>query len=252
MNAAELEELARSIAGLLAAGAAHGLGTSSLHGIGEITFRDGIVVAVASVGSRLRQAWIIKREQVPAGWKDTPIDVVVAKKSKGAERWLVGVELKWWRQDDGSNAGNRRSALIRDFLRCAALYQDVEDGAFIAMVSTNGSWVRTTSTSGSDARLGAALTRRGESKWDVATLSSCAGMKAAVNSLREKSVPIVSAFSSRLFAETAVCENGKEQVVARVWEVRKHQNSRILISSELESSFGKLKTAKSADVDQTT
>lgn len=55
----------QSICGILISHAAHGLATSSLEGMGEITLRDSLIVAAAAAGAQAKQAWILQREVLP-------------------------------------------------------------------------------------------------------------------------------------------------------------------------------------------
>src|SRR5262245_20972023 len=128
---------------MLVSQASHGISTSSLVGLGEISLRGATIVAAASMGARLRQAWLLFREQTPNTWNGAAVDVVVARKVGHRIRWVAGVELKWWRQSDGANAGNRRRELVRDFLRAASLCPLVDDVSFVTLLSTEDSWSRT-------------------------------------------------------------------------------------------------------------
>lgn len=56
MTSGEERSFAESVAAMLVSQAAHGLSTSSLQGLGEITLRDATIVGAASVGARMRQA----------------------------------------------------------------------------------------------------------------------------------------------------------------------------------------------------
>jgi hypothetical protein len=119
--------------------------------MGEITLRDGLIVAAASIAAELRQGWLLEREVQPEGWHDSDVDLLISRKGNaGVIHTLVGVELKWWRREDAGNAANRRKDLIKDFFRAAALYSTVEEIAFVALVSTAFSWKATASTKGSD------------------------------------------------------------------------------------------------------
>jgi hypothetical protein len=118
MNNSEVKQLGEAMASMLLSQAAHGLATGSLEGTGEITLRDGLIVAAAAEGARIRQAWIIEREVIPNGWTDAPVDLFLRKQGNlGAISTIGGVELKWWRKTDAGNSANRRRDLIRDFIR---------------------------------------------------------------------------------------------------------------------------------------
>jgi len=96
MKPSEIQELASGIANMLLSHAAHGLSTGSLHGMGEITLRDGLVVAAAAAGAKARQAWILAREFTPDGWSDAAVDLVIYRKgNQDAEKAVGGIELKF-------------------------------------------------------------------------------------------------------------------------------------------------------------
>jgi hypothetical protein len=141
MTPVQVQELADRICSILISHAAHGLATSSLEGMGEITLRDSLVVAAAAAGAQTKQAWVFQREVLPVGWTDSAVDLMLYRTGNHDAQHLVGgAELKWWRHTDKSNASNRRRDLVRDFLRAAALYPGVEDFAFVALLSTEVSW----------------------------------------------------------------------------------------------------------------
>jgi len=73
---AQVQELADRICAILIAHASHGLATSSLEGMGEITLRDSLIVAAAAAGAQIKQAWVLEREVLPAGWTDSAVDLV--------------------------------------------------------------------------------------------------------------------------------------------------------------------------------
>lgn len=77
MTPAEIQDLADRISSILISHAAHGLATSSLAGTGEITLRDSLIVAAAATGAKIKQAWVLKREVLPAGWSDSAVDLIV-------------------------------------------------------------------------------------------------------------------------------------------------------------------------------
>ena len=82
MKNTEIQALADATAHMLLSHACHGLATSSLEGIGEITLRDGLVVAAAAVGARTKRAWIFEREVLPDGWTDATVDLMVYRKGQ--------------------------------------------------------------------------------------------------------------------------------------------------------------------------
>ncbi|OOE43711.1 hypothetical protein BZG09_09545 [Salinivibrio kushneri] len=149
----EVQELADRVASMLLSYAAHGLATSSISGMGEISLRDGLVAAAAASGANQSRSWIIKREVQPQGWLDSAVDLYIkSKTSHGNIREVGGVELKWWRRDDAGNASNRRRDLVKDFIRAASLFSQVNDFAIVALLSTDVSWSKTTSTQGCQRR----------------------------------------------------------------------------------------------------
>ncbi|WP_457825597.1 hypothetical protein, partial [Staphylococcus aureus] len=75
----EVKQLGEAMANMLLSQAAHGLATGSIEGTGEITLRDGLIVAASAEGARIRQAWIIDREIIPSGWTDAPVDLFLKK-----------------------------------------------------------------------------------------------------------------------------------------------------------------------------
>ena len=93
MNDTEVRVLSDAFANILISHAGHGLATSSLHGMGEITLRDGLIVAAASIASELRQAWLLEREVQPQGWVDSDVDLLISRKGNaGLVHTLAGVE----------------------------------------------------------------------------------------------------------------------------------------------------------------
>lgn len=187
MTPAQIQQLADRTCSILISHAAHGLATSSLEGMGEITLRDSLVVAAAATGAQTKQAWILQREVLPTGWTDSAVDLMIYRTGNaGAQHPLGGIELKWWRHDDKSNASNRRRDLVRDFIRAAALYPEVDDFAFVALLSTEVSWSSTTSTTGADADAMQLLTAAGTSKWNIQMLRGSPAVKGAVRSLQGK------------------------------------------------------------------
>jgi hypothetical protein len=217
---------------MLVSQAAHGVSTSSLQGLGEISLRDATIVAAASVGARMRQAWLLLREQTPNGWTGAEVDVVVARKVGTGVRWVVGVELKWWRQSDPANAGNRRRELVRDFIRAASLYPLVESSSFVALLSTPDSWNRTTDTQGRDAMAMALIKGQGQQAWDVRALGTAPAVRGAAQGL-SGAVPVPKHFRSELLSSVALDVGGHEAATARVWRVRKHQNTHFFSDPEV-------------------
>lgn len=234
MTPSQIRHLANSIASMLVSHAAHGASTSSLSGTGEITLRDGLVVAAASVGSSHKQAWILNREVLPSGWKDAAVDLVVCRNSNGAERIVGGVELKWWRQASPSNASNRRRDLVKDFMRAAALYPLSEYFSFVALLSTKESWETTAGTRGTDKEVMDLVKSEGTVNWNVTNLSKSPAVKAAARLLKKR-VPVISSFKSELLSTYSLSGADGAICTARVWAVRKPQNTRELTDTEIDS-----------------
>lgn len=233
MNAAQIQSLADGVASMLLSHAAHGLATSAIEGMGEITLRDGLVVAAAAVGAQAKQAWLLNREVLPPGWTDATVDLIVSRQgNQGTNRDLGGVELKWWRQTDPNNASNRRRDLIKDFMRAAALYSNVEDFAFVALLSTTGAWGATASTSGTDKPAMTLLNAAGTQKWRLPKLIGCSAVRNAVTALNGR-VPIANIFHTELLASLSLSSGTTELAFARVWSVRKPQNTKFLLPQDV-------------------
>ena len=233
MTEDQIKSLGEAMANMLLSHAAHGLATGSLEGTGEITLRDGLIVAAAAEGARIRQAWIIDREVVPDGWTDAPVDLFIFR--NGARQQLIpvgGVELKWWRKTDVGNGSNRRRDLVRDFIRAGSLYQTVEKFAFVALVSTEGSWSATAKTSGSDKDAMSKLSAVGLQQWDLRQMQSSKAISEAMRSLRGR-VPIPNIFYSELVCTKSLNSGNNLLAFSRVWKVKKLQGSSILANEEL-------------------
>lgn len=225
MNTNQKSELARAIAWMLCSHAAHGLSTASIKGVGEITLRDGLIVAAAAIGSKHKNAWLLEREVEPDGWSDSNVDLMVYRVSGENQSLVGGTELKWWRQKDKGNASNRRRDLIKDLLRAAALYTLSESFSFVALLATKESWDATTDTHGKDKALLDKLKSESSEHWNIRDLSSSPSIKAAVRLLRNK-VPVTTAFRTKLLTACSLSDQSGIECVARVWEVQKTQNSR--------------------------
>lgn len=224
MTKSEIAGLAEAFASILLSHATHGLATSSLDATGEITLRDGLIVGAAAFGARLKQAWILEREIVPAGWDDANVDVIISRRGHRKFHPIVGVELKWWRRSDAANSGNRRRDLLKDFLRAGALYTRVEAVSFVALLSTRGAWDATTGTSGSDATAMRMLSENTVQKWNVTKMIRCRALRRAVEELKGR-VPICSIFHTELISNCSFLNSGRETVSARVWTVKKPQKT---------------------------
>lgn len=228
MDDNQIKHLGDAIASMLLSHALHGLATGSLEGTGEITLRDGMTVAAAAEGARIRQAWIIEREIVPRGWNDAPVDLFLSKKgNQGGVSTIGGVELKWWRKTDAANSANRRRELVRDFIRAASLYSQVKDFAFVALLSTEGSWRATTKTSASDKDAMSKLSSLGSQKWNLESMIGSKSVEGAVRSLWKK-VPMPNIFHTELLCTRSLTDGKLQIAFAKVWKVKKPQNSVIL------------------------
>ena len=233
MTEDQIISLGEAMANMLLSHAAHGLATGSLEGTGEITLRDGLIVAAAAEGARIKQSWIIDREVIPSGWTDAPVDLFILR--NGTQQQLIpigGVELKWWRKTDVRNSSNRRKDLVRDFIRAGSLYQIVEKFAFVALVSTEGSWSATANTKGSDRAAMAKLSAEGLQQWDLRQMQSSTAISEAMRSLQGR-VPIPNIFHSELVCTKSLNSGNSLLAFSRVWKVKKLQGSSILTNAEL-------------------
>jgi hypothetical protein len=146
---------------------------------------------------------------------------------------LVGaVELKWWRQDDAANASNRRRDLLKDFVRAAALYAQVESFSLVALISTAGSWSATVPTSGSDRQVMTRLAATGVQKWNLRKDADSAGVRGALRMLKGK-CPVPNVFHTEVLAEARLQELEVQAACATVWAVRKPQGTRTLSEAEV-------------------
>lgn len=238
MTEAEIKSMADGIAYMLLSNAAHGLATSSLVGTGEITLRDALVVAAAAAGSKTRQAWIIDREVVPNDWTDAPVDLMISRLGNGGNVSLVGgAELKWWRRADHGNSANRRRDLLKDFLRAAALYPDVSDFSFVALLATSESWNATTETGGTDRAAMSLLKRKGSRSWNVRSLGTSAALKGAIRLLHGR-VPICNIFHTELLSSSRISLDNERSALAKVWRVKKPQNTVFLADDRIAELLG--------------
>lgn len=235
------------IAYMLLSHAAHGLATSSLEGTGEITLRDGLIVAAASMGAAERRSWIIDREVLPQNWTDSAVDLVVYRSGNNSDPMVGAVELKWWRRTDKANAANRRRDLIKDFIRAAALHQTVEEFAFVALLSTTGSWSNTTSTSHTDKDAMKLLSAEGVQKWNLEKLKAGSAICAALKSLDGRVQPISKIFHTELLSHRAISEGNTVQAFAKVWSVRRPQRTSDLDSATIASMTKKTHKKKKVD-----
>lgn len=233
MTDAQIKALGSAMASMLLSQALHGLATGSLEGTGEITLRDGLIVAAAAEGARAHQAWIIEREVVPAGWTDAPVDLFLSRRgNQDAIATVGGVELKWWRKTDAGNSANRRRDLVRDFIRAGSLYSSVDDFAFVALLSTEGSWSATTKTNGSDKDAMAKLSSDGSQKWDLKQMLHSKAVAGAMRSLQGK-VPMPNIFHTELLCTRSLVDDKTLLAFAKIWKVKKLQKSAMLTPAEL-------------------
>lgn len=230
MTAGQKNELARAIAWMLCSHAAHGLSTDSIRGVGEITLRDGLIVAAASIGSKHKNAWLLQREVEPDGWLDSNVDLMVYRVAGAAQPLVGGAELKWWRQKDKGNASNRRRDLFKDLLRAAALYTLAESFSFVALLATKESWDATIDTRGKDKAILDKLKSDKSEHWNVKELSASPSVKSAVRLLRDK-VPVTTAFRTKLLTTTYLSDQAGIECLAKVWEVQKTQNSKWIVDA---------------------
>lgn len=160
--------------------------------------------------------------------------MVIARRAGAGVRWVVGVELKWWRQSDAANAGNRRRELVRDFIRAASLYRLVESSSFVGLLSTTDSWNRTTNTGGRDAPAMALIRGVGQQAWNVHALRPAPAVRGAAHGLNG-AVPVPKHFRSELLSSVALDVDGHEAVRARVWRVWKYQSTRFFTPPQLQT-----------------
>jgi len=234
MTPARVQSLADGTASILLSYAAHGLATSAIEGMGEITLRDGLVVAAAAAGAQARQAWILDREVLPEEWTDSAVDLVISRHgNQGSIAKVGGIELKWWRQTDPGNAANRRRDLIKDFIRAASLYTLVEEFSFVALLSTAGSWTSTASTKASDNPAMTKLAASGSQNWNLQNMIGCSAVKGAVRALNGR-VPMPNIFHTELLSDQSISNATGLAAFSKVWAVRKPQNTRMLQQPEID------------------
>jgi hypothetical protein len=230
------KDFANRIADMLLSHAAHGLATSSVEGMGEITLRDGLIVAAAAMGAKSKRSWIIDREVLPPGWSDSAVDLVAYRKGNTGSLSMVGaVELKWWRKTDKANASNRRRDLIKDFIRASALHKIAEEFAFVALLSTADSWSSTTSTNQTDKEVMKLLSGSRVQKWNLAKLKDSSSVRAALSSLDGRVSPISKNLHSELLSYRTLGDAGKTTAFVKVWSVRRPQSTSDLNSADIKA-----------------
>ena len=246
MSLERSKDFANRIADMLLSHAAHGLATSSVEGMGEITLRDGLIVAAAAMGAKSKRSWIIDREVLPPGWSDSAVDLVAYRNGNAGSLPIVGaVELKWWRRTDKANASNRRRDLIKDFIRAAALHKLAEEFAFVALLCTADSWSSTTGISESDKEVMKLLSGSGVQKWNLAKLKGSSSVRAALKSLDGKVSPISKNLHSELLSHRTIGDAGKTTAFAKVWSVRRPQSTSDLSSADIKAMQAPPKKKKS-------
>jgi len=232
LTEAQTQDIADRICSILVAHAAHGLATSALDGMGEITLRDSLIVAAAAAGAQMKQAWVLTREVLPAGWTDSAVDLTIYRLgNEDVLRAIGSVELKWWRQNDKGNASNRRRDLVKDFIRAAAVYPNMESFAFVALLSTEVSWATTTTTRGADLAAMTLLSGAGTQKWKLEDLKTCPSVLGSVRALNGR-VPIPNIFHSKLISSLDLHLASGRTAFARVWSVVKPQRTNFLTNDQ--------------------
>lgn len=231
--------MAESLSLVLLSHAAHGLGTETLSGLGEITLRDGLVAGAAAVGARRNAALIIEREHKPQDWKSGNIDLTVWRKRKRQKEWFCSTELKWWHQDDANNASNRHAKLIRDFIRAGSVYPMMlkpDKMAFVLLLTTSSSWnTKVERHTAGDLSLCYRWTRAYVTQtWDLSALKGCPGVRAAVAELRGMGVKIPNIIHSDLTYSASIRQQRSERGEVRCWSVRKPQKTTFLSNAELD------------------
>lgn len=233
MNESEKKEFSDRVAYMLLSHANHSLSISALGGMGEITLRDGLVVASAAQAASKNYSWVVDREFEPSEWKDGAIDIVISKISRGSRTKVGSIELKLWRQNDSGNASNRRRDLVRDIIRSASFYKNV-DFSFFVLLSTSASWEATFPGDGVDDEIRVMLESTSkDEKWNIRDLSSKNCIKNSLESLNKNKVEISSHFSTRLLSNLSTNNNDKTVVFTKVWSIKKTRNSRNFDATEL-------------------
>ncbi len=229
----QIQDVAERICSILVSHAAHGLATSSLDGMGEITLRDAMIVAAAAAGAEQKQAWLLEREVLPQGWSDSAVDLTIYRHGNNAARREVGaVELKWWRQEGKGNASNRRRDLVKDFMRAGSLYPNMESFSFVALLATEVSWGATTGTRQGDSDAMNLVSGEDSQKWKIEELKDCPAVKGALNSLNGR-VPIPNIFHTKVLATLDLHLASGRTAFARVWSVVKPQKTKFLTGSDV-------------------
>jgi hypothetical protein len=207
----------------------HALGTNSVEGLGEITLRDGLVVAAAATGAERHQAWIIEREFAPDEWNGRAIDIVVKRVVNNADKLVYSAEVKWWRDATTANAANRRRDLVGDLIRAATIYPDVEDDALVILLSTEASY-RSTARGVLHEILHSG---QPTGQWNLRNLKNRAAIRGAVQALRND-VKIPNVFHTELAAWVHVRARGGQVFHAYAWAVRKPQHTHWLTEQEFD------------------
>ena len=123
--------------------------------------------------------------------------------------------------------------MIKDFFRAAALYSIVEEIALVALVSTSFSWNATANTNGSDEVPMGMLGEFNSQVWNMDLMIASSSVRGAMRQLIGK-VPVANAFHTRLISDVSITNANDRIAFAKVWSVRKPQNSRWLDEEEVE------------------
>jgi hypothetical protein len=109
----------------------------------------------------------------------------------------------------------------------------VEEIAFVALVSTAFSWRATASTKGSDEVAMGMLGEEGSHVWNTDIMVASNAVRSAMRELVGK-VPVANIFHTKLISDVAITEGSERIAFAKVWSVKKPQNSRWLNEEEIE------------------
>jgi hypothetical protein len=229
------EAFARACTMVIGGIGTHALGTNSAEGLGEISLRDGLVVAAAATGANRRHAWVIQREYRPEDWNGRAIDIVAKRTVRNADRLVYSAEVKWWRDATSANAFNRRRDFVEDLIRAACMYPRVEEAALVILLATGDSY-RTTLTGVLEKVLHAG---RAIGTWNLAKLKTWPVIRRAVGALRGN-IQIPNVFQTEVASWMRVDARGPatRQLWAVAWALRKPQHTHWLTDAELDDIAG--------------
>ena len=108
----------------------------------------------------------------------------------------------------------------------------MEHFALVALLSTVGSWDATATTTGSDRAAMELLGREGTQRWNLSRLIKSSSLQRAIRSLDER-VPVCNVFHTNLLCDFALTNEGTTLAFAKVWSVRKPQNTVFLTARDL-------------------